>query len=404
MTGGIWRKSFWLRMEIRRCCSFFLSQFVSFGGRAGFTCKFAAHIFWFFSLYAVVVMLRMPENEHIEASSSKNLVTLLETSKCTCALHYPVLIPGCSMTTLEPGGFTVWYRKTGESSQRLRSSTFMVERWWFHEASFCERPLWVQSLHAGEGRGEGLQIWVWWVFFGPFLGGQVEVGETLNFFVWWFFVYRTELLVESTQCRKCERMYHAACIYTIKKRKNISTMYLFTCAHGFSRNRDIFRDLRYTDIDIDIATLYFILRRTLTDFVYKVLGAPSFDVNFGSRKIFLKFSFGLQLLHGNIPSTFVSPPTAPTTTGASLAFLRMVLMTTVGAVLIDHSKLALVGIAYSTILKSWYPAYLRFNVYWNASMRCQWWDGWNMRAEGWVLWRLKDVEDGGMIRGVMRSG
>ena len=116
-------------------------------------------------------MLRMPENEHIEASSSKNLVTLLETSKCTCALHYPVLIPGCSMTTLEPGGFTVWYRKTGESSQRLRSSTFMVERWWFHEASFCERPLWVQSLHAGEGRGEGLQIWVWWVFFGGSGGG-----------------------------------------------------------------------------------------------------------------------------------------------------------------------------------------------------------------------------------------
>ena len=55
----------------------------------------------------------------------------------------------------------------------------------------------------------------------------------------------------------------------------------------------------------------------------------------------------------------------------SLAILRMVLMTMVGAVLIDHSKLALVGIAYSTILKSWYPAYLRFNVYWNASMRCR---------------------------------
>lgn len=80
---------------------------------------------------------------------------------------------------------------------------------------------------------------------------------------------------------------------------------------------------------------------------------------------------------------------------AAWLFLRMVLMTTVGAVLIDHSKLALVGIAYSTILKSWYPAYLRFNVYWNASMRCQWWDGWNMRAEGWGydVWRmLKMVE------------
>lgn len=177
----------------------------------------------------------MPQNEHIEASNSKKILWhFWKFQTCTCALHYPVLISGCSTTTLEPGchlaGFTVWYRKTCESSQRLRSSTFMVERWWFHEASFCERPLWVQSLHAGERRGEGLQIWVWWVFFGSFLGGQVEVGETLNFFVWWFFVYRTELLVESTQCgqniasvRECI-IQHA---FILSKEKYISTMYIF---------------------------------------------------------------------------------------------------------------------------------------------------------------------------------
>lgn len=114
-------------------------------------------------------------------------------------------------------------------------------------------------------------------------------------------------------------------------------------------------------------------------------GALSLDVNIGTQKIFLEISLGSHFLHGRIPSTdFQWPPPL------HLCFLRMVLMTMVGAVLIDRSKLALVGIACNTIPKSWYPAYLRFNVYWNASTRCHagmrgWelWDGWNMRAAGW---------------------
>lgn len=154
------------------------------------------------------------------------------------------------------------------------------------------------------------------------------------------------------------------------------------------------RSAQRMDIDGDVSFCAALWQILFTRYLEHLLSMSILGPERFSSKSLLDFSFCME--------TFQAPlyhhSSLPTTTAAAWLFLRMVLMTTVGAVLIDHSKLALVGIAYNTILKSWYPAYLRFNVYWNASMRCHAGMRW---PNGLGVWRLKDVEDGGMIRGVI---
>ena len=142
------------------------------------------------------------------------------------------------------------------------------------------------------------------------------------------------------------------------------------------------RSAQWMDIDGDVSFCAALWQILFTRYLEHLLSMSILGPERFSSNSLLDYSFYME--------TFQAPlyhhPPPPTNHCSSLAFLRMVLTTTVGAVLIDHSKLALVGIAYNTILKSWYPAYLRFNVYWNASMRCQCRDG-RLRMVRWFgIW------------------
>lgn len=219
-------------MEIRRCCPFFLFQIVLLVEGAG-----SLHVNLLLTSFDFSHSKQLLCWECLKTKILKhqvqNIVTLLEISKCTCAL-----------------GFTFWlfHDHLGTRMSSGRFHRVVQENQWILTTTA------VFNLHGGKvviprsellweafmstiitcrwEKGGGFRFGFGGCFLGLFVGGQVGVGETLNFFVWWCFVYRAELLVESTQCRKCERMYHAACIYIIKKRNTYQYyVYIYICLH-----------------------------------------------------------------------------------------------------------------------------------------------------------------------------